>query len=130
MRRIFVVVDDNQLEGDGATAQLKRFDPTSEVLRAASSEAAVSLLEERRVVPSLIFLDYQMPGMNGIDTLVAFRGMRWLEREPVGACAFLTKPVPNFELREVVRNHCREARQMAAATMVPTTVAWSGTRAA
>ena len=148
MRRIFVVVDDNQLEGDGTAAQLKRFDPTSEVLRAGSGQAALTLLEERRVVPSLIFLDYQMPGMNGIDTLVALRGMRWLERVPIamvtepiadrlvvnsyrlGACAFLTKPVPNFELREVVRDHCQEARQMAAATMVPTTVAGSGARAA
>jgi CheY-like chemotaxis protein len=148
MRRVFVVVDDNQLEGDGTGAQLKRIDPACEVLRAGSGEAALALLEERRVVPSLIFLDYQMAGMNGIDTLLELRRMRWLERVPVamvtepiadrlvvnsyrlGACAFLTKPVPNFELREVVRDHCQEARQMAAATMVPATVASSSAKAA
>ncbi len=148
LRRVFLVVDDNEIEGAGTASQLARLDPTGTVFRAASGEGAITLLEERRVVPSLIFLDYQLPEMNGIDTLIALRGMRWLERVPIamlteriadrlvvnsyrlGACAFLTKPVPNFELREVVRDFAQEARQMAAATMIPATSGGFGIRAA
>ena len=148
MRRVFLIVDDNQLEGDGTAGQLRRFDPTCEVLRADSGELALTLLEQRRVVPSLIFLDYQMRGMNGIDTLLELRRMRWLERVPIamvtepiadrlvvnsyrlGACAFLTKPLPNFELREVVRDFAQEAHQMAAATMAPAAGAGAAARAA
>lgn len=148
LRRVFLVVDDNELEGAGTASQLARLDPAATVLRAGSGESAVALLEEQRVVPSLVFLDFQLPGMNGIDTLIELRRMRWLERVPIamltepiadrlvvnsyrlGACAFLTKPLTNYELREVVRDFAHEARQMAAATMVPQTPAGFGVRAA
>ncbi len=149
MKRVFLVVDNLEHEAAATAAQLQRLDPACDVLQAVSGEAAMALLEERRVSPSLVLLEYQLPGMNGIDTIGALRRNRWLDRVPIamlttpvadrlvvncyrlGACAFLTKPVPNHELREVVRDHAIEARLMAAGTaMAGTAGAWPARTAA
>lgn len=137
MQRVFLVVDPRESDAEQTATQLQRIDPGAEVLRASSGEAAVALLEERRISPSLVFLEYNLPGLNGIDTIGALRRTRWLDRVPIamltdviadrlvvncyrlGACAFLTKPVLNHELREVVRDHGTVARQMSSGTAIP-----------
>ncbi len=136
MARVFLVVDDNAAECGRSVQQLRLLEPVAEVLSADSGEAAIRLLEERRLVPSLIFTDFGMPGMNGIEFLGQVRQRRWLERAPVailsepvadrhvlscyrlGVCAFLTKPARAHELRETIRDFARPAEQMTAATII------------
>lgn len=133
----FLVVDGSAAQAQRTVEQLNRLQPSAEVLTASSGEAAVSLLEEQRLVPSLIFLDYAMPGMNGIDFLAEMHSKRWLEGVPIamltevlsdrlvincyrfGACAFLTKPVQLYEMRETLRDFARPMKRMTAATVVP-----------
>ena len=133
---IFLAIDDIEAELAGTASQLARVCPGATVLTAGSGEAALIILEERRIIPSLIFLDYGMPRMNGIEFLTELRTRRWLERAPVvivsepiadrhivtcyrmGAGTFLTKPIHQFDLRQAIRDYARPAQQMAAASIV------------
>lgn len=137
MKWTFLVVDDNETELRGTTAQLARVYPGAEMLTASSGSAALTLLEERRIIPSLMLVDFAMPGMNAVEFLSELKMRRWLERAPVivvsepiadrhivtcyrmGAASFLAKPVHQFELRQAIREFARPAQQMAAASMVP-----------
>lgn len=136
MRWTFLMVDADAAGADSARRQLTALGPGVEVLTAGSGEAALELLEERRVVPSMVFIDYGLPGMNGIEFIGSLRRRRWLEKVPVamlsqpvadrtvvtayrlGACAFLTKPVRTHELRETVRDFAHESVHMNAASVV------------
>ena len=139
----FLIIDDNQAEADRAVQQLRRLQPSAEVLVADGGESAFEMLEEKRLVPSLMFLDYHMAGMNGIEFLGELRSRRWLEGAPVamlteaisdrlvincyrfGACAFLTKPAQLHEMRETLRDFAQPEKRMTAATVVPLTLACS-----
>ena len=139
MRHTFLVVDSQPADLEAVVRQLKLVGPGAEVLTAPSAEAALALLEEQRIVPSMIFVDYHLPGMNGIEMRGEVRHRRWLERAPVamlsqpvadkvvvtsyrlGACAFLSKPARPHELRETVRDFAIQPVRMNAATQVPGT---------
>src|SRR5512142_893144 len=133
MAWVFLVVDDNQAEAARLVQQLHAIERGAEVLTASSGQEALSLLEEKRVVPSLTFVEFAMPEMNAIELLGKIRQQRWLELAPVaisadvardrdvvscyrlGACAFLTRPVQLHELRETVRDYARPAERMTSA---------------
>jgi two-component system chemotaxis response regulator CheY len=137
MRWTFLVVDSDAAGVEEARRLLTALGPGAEVLTAASGEAALALLEEQRVLPSLVLVEYELAGMNGIDLLGEVRHRRWLERVPValvsraapdrvlvtayrlGACAFLAKPLRAHELRETVRDFAHEASRMTAASVLP-----------
>ena len=132
----FLVVDPNTDEAQRTVQQLRAMQPGAEVLVAGGGDAALALLEDRKLVPSLVFAEFELGDMNGIDLLSAFRHQRWLERVPVamltrpvadrhvvscfrlGVCAFLSKPVPAHELRETARDFARPSLQMNAASVV------------
>jgi len=136
MNRTFLIVDSNEGEAASSEQRLRMISPGAEVLVASSGTAAVTLLEERGLVPSLIFAEFMMPDMNGIEFLGKVRSRRWLERVPVamvttliddrnivncyrlGACTFLTRPVPTHALRETIRDFARPAEQMVPANVV------------
>jgi CheY-like chemotaxis protein len=133
----FLIVDERADEAQSTVQQLKAMQPQAEVLLASGGQAALSLLEERRLIPSLILAEFELSDMNGIELLGAIRQQHWLQRVPVamltrpvpdrhvvscfrmGVCAFLSKPVPTHELRETVRDFARPAVQMNAASVVP-----------
>ena len=135
--RIFTVIDDNSTELEYTSQQLLALMPGSEVLKADSGETALEMLFERRLVPSLIFLDFKMGnGMNGLQFLGHIREAHWLEGVPVamvtepvkdselvtcyrmGICSFLSKPVQGFELREAIRDFAQPAMELQAASIV------------
>lgn len=144
----FLVIDGNEAEAARTVQQLKAIQPAGEVLTATSGEAALALLEERRLIPSLMFVDFGLRDMNGFEFLGKVRQRRWLERaavamlsEPVadkfivnsyrlGACAFLQKPARTHELRETVREFAQHAQQMTVATVVPGSGGSANTRVA
>ncbi len=66
-----MVVDDNLINLEVASEMLKKYQ--AKVLTVASGKDALNLLEDEPV--DLIFLDYMMPEMDGIDTLKNIRAM-------------------------------------------------------
>lgn len=132
----FLIVDSNEADADYAARQVRAIKPDAQVLIAASGEAAFTLMEERRMAPSLIFAEFLMPDMNGIEFLGKVRSRHWLEGTPVamvtsfvddrnvvncyrlGACTFLTRPVPTHALRETIRDFARPDELMNAANVI------------
>ena len=122
MSYTFLVVDKSEADAARTMQQLAVAQRGAEVLFASSGERALELLEARKLAPSLIFLDFSLPDMNGIAFLGMIRQTRWLSQAPVamlsepvedrhvvscfrlGVCAFLTKPVQAHELRETLRD--------------------------
>ena len=131
----FLVVDDNSEERDILADLLRRAMPGAQVIHAGDGAAAMAVLEERRLVPSLVFTDLAMAGGTGIDLIAGLRHVRWLERTPVaivsdplsdrdvmtayrlGACAVLSKPARLHEIRDVVREFAQPAKLMSAGTI-------------
>ncbi len=66
-----LVVDDNLTNLTVAGGLLKKYDAT--VLTALSGRECLTLLENNHV--DMVFMDYMMPEMNGIDTLIRIREM-------------------------------------------------------
>jgi DNA-binding response OmpR family regulator len=84
----------------------------------------------------MIFAEYELGDLAGLELLSEMRQVRWLERPPftflsepindravvqayrLGACAFLVKPAAVHEVREVIRDFARPARRLAAAGVV------------
>ncbi len=126
----FLVVDKSEADAARTMQQLALAQRGAEVLFASSGEGALALLEARKLAPSLIFLDFSLPDMNGIAFLGMIRQTRWLSQAPVamlsepvedrhvvscfrlGVCAFLTKPVPAHELRETLRDFARPSQHL------------------
>ncbi|MGH2632227.1 MAG: response regulator [Tepidiformaceae bacterium] len=132
----FLIVDSNEADAEHTARQVRAITPDAQVLVAASGGAAFTLMEERRMAPSLIFAEFLMPDMNGIEFLGKVRSRRWLEGTPVamvtsfvddrnvvtcyrlGACTFLTRPVPAHALRETIRDFARPDELMNAANVI------------
>ena len=66
-----LIVDDNLTNLTVASGLLKKYDAT--ILTALSGRECLTLLENNHV--DMVFMDYMMPEMNGIDTLIKIREM-------------------------------------------------------
>ena len=84
-RRTVMVIDD-----DAATLRMVKLMIEADygVLPAPSGAKALAMLENRR--PDVILLDYEMPGMNGMETFERLRAAEWFANIPV---VFLTGAV-------------------------------------
>jgi two-component system LytT family response regulator/two-component system response regulator LytT len=78
-----VVVDDEQLAREELCYQLEQFDDIEVVGQSADGVEAVATVT--RLAPHLVFLDVQMPGLNGFEV-----ARRLLELEPAPAVVFVT----------------------------------------
>ncbi|HSG67492.1 MAG TPA: response regulator transcription factor [Bacteroidales bacterium] len=64
-KNIVIIVDDHQLFREGLHLILQNFPFISKVYEAGSGEEFLAML--RAVQPDIIFMDVNMPGMNGIE---------------------------------------------------------------
>ena len=69
MRLKVLVVDDEPLAREGLRLHLARQSQPSDVIEAVNGREAVALIESEK--PDLVFLDVQMPGMNGLEVVDA-----------------------------------------------------------
>lgn len=114
-----LVIDDNPLSRELVIAVLDSL--ACDVVTAATAEAGLALAAAER--PDLILLDMRLPGMSGWDAIRAIRGRPEWQGVPVvavtaqamhgdearavraGFGAYLTKPIDNRRLREIVREY-------------------------
>lgn len=121
-----MVVDDNMVNLEVATSFLNRYQ--AQVLVAVSGKECLTMLQEEQV--DLIFLDYMMPEMDGIDTLKNIRGMEnpWLKQVPVVALTanavsgardmfldagfdeYISKPIERDKFEKVLRTFLPEKK--------------------
>ncbi|BAN27586.1 sigma-54-dependent transcriptional regulator [Caballeronia insecticola] len=108
-----LIIDDDDAFREGLAETVADLGHTP--LEAGSGEAALERLRER-CAPDCIFLDFRLPGADGLDVLEALRGVEGMERVPVvmltahatsdntigamrlGAFEHLTKPVGRDEI--------------------------------
>lgn len=74
-----LVVDDNLTNLTVASGLMKKYKAT--IITALSGNECLNILENQKV--DIIFLDYMMPEMNGIDTLIKIREMEEYKTLPV-----------------------------------------------
>ncbi|RUS47746.1 AraC family transcriptional regulator [Cohnella sp. AR92] len=69
-----LIADDEALEREGLEWIVRRMLPdTFEILHAENGRQAIELADERR--PHIVFMDVQMPGIQGLDALKEIRAM-------------------------------------------------------
>lgn len=64
-----LLLDDNDPYQFLSKSTIQTFDPTVEILQAYDGEEALALLKDIEKQPDIIFLDINMPLMNGIEFL-------------------------------------------------------------
>ena len=115
MIRRFLMVDDDEDDTDLFEEALKNIDNNIEFYRAHDCSEVISRLKHQQISPEIIFLDINMPDMNGWECLNALKTDKQLSNIPVvmystsplvidgrkaiikGALGYLEKP-PSYEL--------------------------------
>ena len=78
-----LLVDDNDDDVEASMRAFKRTNLRNPVIRAATGAEAIAMLRDRQVVPGLILLDLNMPGLDGRRVLAILKGDEELRRIPV-----------------------------------------------
>lgn len=83
LRMVVLNVDDDQEDREFFCDALREIDPTITCLIAGSGMEALALLENRSPLPDYIFLDINMPMMDGKQCLKALKSIPHLQSIPV-----------------------------------------------
>jgi CheY-like chemotaxis protein len=67
-----LIVDDSEGDQMLATIAVQRFDPNIDILQAYDGEEALDVLDNNDNKPDVIFLDINMPNMNGHEFLAEY----------------------------------------------------------
>lgn len=94
---IVLNVDDDKDDSTLFCEALKEAVPTSTCLVADSAISALEILSDRQNIPDYIFLDINMPKMNGIECLKLIKNNRALDH--IKVVMYSTDPHP-AELKE------------------------------
>lgn len=123
-----LIVDDEQLARRGLALRLKEFPEVQVVGECSDGQQALQAIAEHE--PELVFLDIQMPGMNGFDVIARLQGDTLpmivfvtaydayaVEAFKVHAVDYVLKPVEEDRLQEAISRalEYREQRKSAQA---------------
>lgn len=67
-----MIVDDSEADQFISKFLLEKYDPNVEVLQAYDGQEALDVLDSVEQQPTVIFLDINMPRMNGLEFLAAY----------------------------------------------------------
>jgi CheY-like chemotaxis protein len=68
-----LIVDDSEADQFICQHMIKAFDPSFEILTAFDGEQAIEVLKKSDAQPDIIFLDINMPNMNGFEFLEEYQ---------------------------------------------------------
>ena len=95
MQKRVLLIDDDDEDQEIFIQQLAQFNPGIEVISAFNGKEALTLLS--KTSPNYIFLDINMPGMNGIDVLKKIKETKTVRDIPVflysTSDGYTTKPL-------------------------------------
>lgn len=115
-----MIIDDDADDRFAFTSALKEMLSSTECMEADSGDKALLQLREAEKLPDFIFLDVNMPRMNGYDCLKELKGDKKLQNIPVimystyfneqtikefrtlGASSYLDKPTDLSKLPEAI----------------------------
>jgi len=115
-----MIIDDDEDDRFAFTSALKEMLSSTECMEAESGDKALVQLRESEILPDFIFLDINMPRMNGYDCLKELKGDKKLQNIPVimystsfneksinefrtlGASSYLNKPNDLSKLPEAI----------------------------
>ncbi len=122
MQKIFLLADDDSDDTALFREALEDVDPAIICYCAQDGQAALDILENKSLQkPQIIFLDINMPGMNGWECLVELKKNADFKDIPVfiystsshrreanialglGADCFFTKPIEFLELKNILK---------------------------
>ena len=94
MGKLIMVIDDDADDRDLFREALSETDKTAQYLTASNGIDAIEKLSRQNILlPDFIFLDLNMPRMDGGQCLVKLRQMPWLQSIPV--IIFTTSKLPD-----------------------------------
>jgi CheY-like chemotaxis protein len=120
MQRHILLVDDDEDDVTDFIGELNKIDLPCKCTLANCGDQAIKQVAS--LMPDIIFLDVNMPGMNGLECLAEIRQIHRLQNVPVilysmglpssykekgmklGASACVEKPVSNAVLADIIRN--------------------------
>jgi len=91
-QKIILCVDDDEDDRDLINDVINEVDDSCRVLQAATGEEAIQLLNKDEMLPNLILLDINMPGMGGKETLKKIKQSDKLSTIPVIVFTTSTNP--------------------------------------
>jgi len=124
----FLLVDDDQDDTELFLEALRNIDQSIELYSAPNGKEVLKILSQRQVDPEIIFLDINMPIMDGWDCLVNLKKNDQLKHIPVvmystsstslsgqkaiqaGALGFLEKPSSYLLLKDFLRELCKGSK--------------------
>jgi CheY-like chemotaxis protein len=124
----FLLADDDQDDRDLFQEALKNIDDSIELSAARNGAEALKKLGQHLAAPEIIFLDINMPEMDGWDCLMNIRGSDQFKDIPVvmfstspasingkkaiqsGATGYLEKPTSFLELKDFLEQLTRASR--------------------
>lgn len=114
------LIDDDADDREAFEIALNEIDPTIEYLTAASGEEGLRMLDQSEIIPTYIFLDLNMPKMDGWQCLREIKKREQLKHVPViilstaelledkralhklEIARYITKPNTDAELKKVI----------------------------
>ncbi len=128
MIKKFLLADDDQDDTDLFHEALRNIDQSIELYSAQNGKEALKKLTQQQADPEIIFLDINMPEMNGWDCLVNLKKNHQLKDIPVvmfstspaslngkkaieaGAVGFLEKPSSYLKLKDFLEQLSRASK--------------------